>query len=146
MIQSHEMPERMVEMNGVRKYRINVQEVSREDSVVYTYDEVEFDVNIPVEISDAKIEKLEAKLVADKAKADKEAKLNAIEVEVNGKVFDGDEKARLNILSALQAAAVTGIESTYWKLADNSVVEVTVDELKEALTKAIQAVGHVLVG
>jgi hypothetical protein len=77
-------------------------------------------------------------------KANKEANLNVIVVEVNSKLFDGNEKARLNILSALQASTFTGIATTQWRLADNTVAEVTVAELQEALTKAIQAVGTVV--
>lgn len=144
MIQSHELPERMVEINGVRKYRVNVQEVVREDNIVYTYDEVEFNVDTPVEVSDAKVERLEAKVLAEKLKADKDAKLAAIVVEVNGKVFDGNEKARNNMLASIQASQLLNIESTYWKLADNSVIEVTVDEVKEALALAIQRVGEIV--
>lgn len=53
------------------------------------------------------------------AKVARQVALDKIVVEVNGKVFDGNEKARLNMLSALQAAQVTDMESAYWKLADN---------------------------
>lgn len=69
MIQSHEMPQEMVEVNGKRKYKINVQEVTKksmEDTeVYYTYDEVEFSAAIPVEITDAKTAKLKLKVARD---------------------------------------------------------------------------------
>ncbi len=69
MIQSHELPERMVEVNGVRKYRVNVKEVVREDTTSYTYDEVEFNAAIPIEISDTKVAKMEAKRAEAEATA-----------------------------------------------------------------------------
>jgi hypothetical protein len=79
------------------------------------------------------------------AKTIRQLALDTIMVEVNGKVFDGNDKARLNILSAIQASQVVNMESTYWKLADNTVAEVTVEELKEALSKAIQSVGSIVI-
>jgi uncharacterized protein with FMN-binding domain len=59
----------MVELNGVRKYRVNVKEVVREDTTSYTYDEVEFNAAIPVEISDTKVTKIEVEIVEAEAKA-----------------------------------------------------------------------------
>ena len=71
--------------------------------------------------------------------------LDTIVVDVNNKLFDGNDKARLNMLSAIQSAEVVGIDKTYWKLADNTVAEVTVSELKQALVKAIQRVGELVI-
>ena len=78
------------------------------------------------------------------AKAAKALALSTITVEVNNKVFDGNETARTNILSRLQASQVLNEESIDWKLADNTVAEVTVEELKEVLTKSIQEVGRIV--
>jgi hypothetical protein len=61
-----------------------------------------------------------------------------------GNTFDGNETARNNMLSALYAAEVTGLQSTNWKLADNSVAEVSLQELQEALTLSIQEVGRIV--
>lgn len=77
-------------------------------------------------------------------KVEKKAQLDSIVVEVNGKVFDGNETARNNMLSSIQASQLLNIESEYWKLADNSIVEVTLEEIKEALTLAIQRVGKIV--
>lgn len=67
MIQSHEIPERMVEINGVRKYRVNVKEVVREDTTVYTYEEVKFSTNVPVDICESKVARHESKLESKEA-------------------------------------------------------------------------------
>ena len=55
-----------------------------------------------------------------------------------GKVFDGDEKSQDRMVRAIQIASITGQTTTNWKLADNSIVMVTLEELKEALTLAGQ--------
>jgi hypothetical protein len=61
-----------------------------------------------------------------------------------GNTFDGNETARNNMLSAIQASTFTGTTTTNWRMADNALVSVTLDELKEALTLAIQAVGVIV--
>lgn len=63
----------------------------------------------------------------------------AIKVTVNGKVFDGDEVAQGRIVRAVAAAESAGITTYQWKLADNSVAEVSLSELKQALALAFQA-------
>ena len=88
---------------------------------------------------------LESAYNTAEAKRAKQLHLDSIIVNVNGNEFDGNDKARLNMLSAIQSAEVVGIDKTFWKLADNSVVEITVNELKQALAKAIQRVGGIVV-
>ena len=63
-----------------------------------------------------------------------------------GNEFDGNETARNNMLSAIQASTFTGTTTTNWRMADNAVVSVSLDELKEALTLSIQAVGVIVTG
>jgi len=89
-------------------------------------------------------EELAAKTAAETAaaaKAARDAAVAAITVEVAGKVFDGDEVAQTRMARAIQVAEITGLTSTNWKLADNSMVTVTLDELKQALALAMQAQG-----
>ena len=62
----------------------------------------------------------------------------------SGKVFDGNETARINMLSAIQSATFLNQTQAGWKLADNTVDIVTVDEIKEALALAIQRVGDIV--
>ena len=63
----------------------------------------------------------------------------AIKVTVNGKVFDGDEVAQGRMARAVAAAESAAISTYQWKLADNSVAAVSLDELKQALALAFQA-------
>ncbi len=60
-----------------------------------------------------------------------------------GKVFDGDEKSQERILRAINIATITGDTTTQWKMADNSIVEVTLEELKEALSLAGQEMSRI---
>jgi len=79
------------------------------------------------------------------AKATKQEALTSLTVVTSlGNEFDGNETARNNMLSAIQASTFTGTTATNWRMADNAVVEVTLDELKEALTLSIQAVGVIV--
>jgi len=73
----------------------------------------------------------------ESAKSVKIAEISRLTVETaNGKVFDGDETSQGRMLRAISIADITGETTTEWKLADNSVAIVTLDELKEALTLA----------
>ena len=73
------------------------------------------------------------------AKKLRDTAVAAIKVTVNGKVFDGDEVAQGRIARAVAAAESAGITTYQWKLADNSVAEVSLSELKQALALAFQA-------
>lgn len=59
-----------------------------------------------------------------------------IVVEVNGKRFDGDELSQSRMVRAIIIAEATGDTSVNWKLSDNSILPVTINELKQALTLA----------
>lgn len=84
-------------------------------------------------------------IAAAEAKKLKNLALSTITVTTSsGKVFDGNETARINMLSALQASEFLNQTQAGWKLADNSVALVTVAELKEALALAIQRVGEIV--
>jgi len=75
----------------------------------------------------------------DELKAQRQAVVDAITVEVNGKVFDGDETSQGRMSRALKVADITGQASCTWVLHDNSAVEVTKEELSQALALAMQA-------
>lgn len=85
-----------------------------------------------------------AKQAEAEAKQAKLEALNSITVEVNGNTFDGNESARNNMLSAIQSSDFLGVTETEWKMADNSIVLITLDELKQALALSIQAVGAIV--
>lgn len=91
------------------------------------------------------VQPTEAELAAQQlaeAKRLRSAQVANIKVEVNGKTFDGDEAAQRRMTSALKVAEITGMESTQWVLADNTVATVTVAEMQEALSKAMLAMGE----
>lgn len=61
-----------------------------------------------------------------------------------GNTFDGNETARNNMLSAIQSATYLNQTEHNWKMANNEVVLITLDELKEALALAIKKVGEIV--
>ena len=79
-----------------------------------------------------------------KLKQAKEQALTQIVVEVEDMSFDGNETARLNMISAIQASELLGQTESLWKLADNTVQTVTTAEIKQALALAIQEVGRIV--
>ena len=102
----------------------------------------------PTELANALILQQEqenmAKEVADK-KAKKELRLSQIFVTTStGNVFDGNETARNNMVSSIMSADLFNKSEEYWKLADNSIKLVSLDELKEALALSIQEVGNIV--
>lgn len=68
--------------------------------------------------------------------------VSKITVEVDGLIFDGDEYSQRRMLSAITASEELGQVTTKWRLSDNSVVEVTKDQLVEAHAKAILKQGE----
>jgi hypothetical protein len=76
---------------------------------------------------------------------DKKEALEAITVTTqSGKTFDGNETARNNMMCAIMTADIIGQTESDWKLADNTVAHITLDELKEALALSIQRVGEIV--
>lgn len=71
-------------------------------------------------------------------KAERESRVRAIVVEVDGQRFDGDEDAQ-NRMARAVAAADLMTETTEWTLADNGVAVVTIRQLKAALRLATEA-------
>ena len=87
-------------------------------------------------------EEVAAKELAE-AKRLRAAQVAAIVVEVDGMVFDGDEAAQSRMTRALMTAEITGMDSTQWVLADNTVATVTKAQMQEALSKAMLAMAEV---
>ncbi|MGS3139376.1 DUF4376 domain-containing protein [Aeromonas sanarellii] len=71
-------------------------------------------------------------------KAERAAAVAAITVEVDGLVFDGDEDSQNRMARAVTAADLL-TDTTEWTLADNRVVVVTVQQLKQALRLSTEA-------
>ena len=71
-------------------------------------------------------------------KTQRQAAVDAITVEVDGMVFDGDEMAQTRMARAVTAADSL-LETTEWTLADNTVAKVTAQQLKTACRLAGEA-------
>lgn len=65
-----------------------------------------------------------------KAKYERAAKVEALTVEVDGMVFDADETSQARM--SVAASSMTDDELNVWVLYDNSVVQVTKDQLLQA--------------
>lgn len=106
-----------------------------------TYEEVDASFVLPdVDMSD---DAHYTNYVIKKAKLDSVA---TIRVVVGNKVLDGDEISQSRMLRAIQIAAIASETTTMWKLADNSIVEVTLDELKEALALSGKEMSKIWLG
>ncbi|MET4706737.1 DUF4376 domain-containing protein [Endozoicomonas lisbonensis] len=68
-------------------------------------------------------------------KQDRQQAVDTILVEIDGLVFDGDETSQTRMIRAATLAE-TSEEKVQWILADNSVVEVTADQLRRAAREA----------
>ena len=100
--------------------------------------------HIPTEDELAAIESQKQLQIVQELKGAKTQALNTIVVTVNDKTFDGNETARLNIMSAIQASELFGLNATGWKLADNTAALVNLAELKMALALSIEEVGRIV--
>ena len=73
------------------------------------------------------------------AKAERAAAVSKITATVDGMVFDGDEVAQERMARAITAAVATGEDmsaTTTWVLADNTVAQVSMQQLAQALRAA----------
>lgn len=78
----------------------------------------------------------------NKAKVERTISVANITVEVDGMIFDGDEKSQDRMARTITAAKTLNLpeETTIeWTLADNSAAQVTVQQLAQALYLAGQA-------
>jgi len=97
------------------------------------------------EVKDFRTDKEKEEEITLQKKAKKVEQLNTLVVTTSqGNTFDGNETARLNMVSAIQSAELLGQISNNWKLADNTVKEISLNELKEALALSIQKVGEIV--
>lgn len=78
----------------------------------------------------------------EQAKHERAKQVASIKVEVDGMTFDGDETSQSRMARALEVASITGMQSTVWVLADNTVAEVTVAQMQQALSKAMLEMGE----
>ena len=96
------------------------------------------------------LEFTDAELLVQAQQVAKQEKIEALaSVKVtttSGKVFDGRDIDQQRMVSAILSSSVIDITETQWKLADNSIATISLDELKEALALSIKAIGNIVVG
>ena len=95
---------------------------------------------LPVGATITRPEKTEQELEVErliKAKYERADYVSKIIVEVDGMQFDGDENSQDRMVRA--AYALNDNETIQWVLADNSVVQVTKEQLRQALRLAGEA-------
>jgi hypothetical protein len=80
------------------------------------------------------LDAINAKAARETFKADRQALVDAIVVEVDGKFFDGDERSQDRMARAI--GMMLDDETTAWVLADNTPTQVTKAELLQALRLA----------
>ena len=78
----------------------------------------------------------------EKAKKQRAEQVAAIKVDVDGMIFDGDETSQSRMARALEVASITGMKSTVWVLADNTVATATVEQMQKALSQAMLQMGE----
>lgn len=79
----------------------------------------------------------QAEITLREAKATRQADVDALTVEVQGKLFDGNEEAQTRMSRAVVAMSDT--DETLWVLADNTTALVTRAELQAVLRLAVEA-------
>ena len=97
-------------------------------------------------MSKTKRDALQEQSLLEQSKAGIAKKINDLTVTVDGLIFDANETSQIRMLSAIQAAQVTGQDSTVWRLSDNTEQTITLAQLKEAQALAIQATGALIMG
>lgn len=108
---------------------------------VYTAGEEPDELLVAMEVTRSKadehiVHKNALRLIAEAKQLKEKNVADIVVTTTTGKVFDGDEKSQDRMLRAISIAALTGETETEWKLYDNTIVIVTLDELKEAIIKA----------
>lgn len=73
-----------------------------------------------------------------KAKAERAEAVQNIAVEVDGMIFDGNEDAQRRISVAITTADITGQQSVDWVLKNNTVANVTREQLEKVLALSMQ--------
>lgn len=124
----------------------------KQNNEVYAYDDEQIAQGLADDKTAMTDEEVEAHLNPPKtaeeiAAAEKQAiteQLASLTVTTNaGHAFDAYTQARQDMADAILASATLNITETVWRLADNSEVTISLEELKEAHALAIQAYARV---
>jgi hypothetical protein len=125
---------------------INVleKEVEIEDGTQWEYWQT-----FTTEVDEAKLDVLHDAAIAQINDTTKEEVLGKLTVTTeSGKVFYSDSDSRIDLAEAIRVAIDTNQTSTMWKLAEDfegaRIVSVTLEEIKEASTKALVTKGSIV--
>ena len=78
-------------------------------------------------------------------KTEKEYRLqNIVVTTINGNEFDGNDLSQSRMVSAIMSAKASGKFELQWKLANNKIVLIQIEELEEALALSIDKVGEII--
>lgn len=124
---------------------INVRGRIRSDDLAYLIPDQTSVDHIPVfdenksfvrwELSPEKVEELKNK----ENKKEQDQKLQKATVKTSkGNIFDATLEARVNMSAAIRTAKKTGQMKTRWRMADNSEPVITLEELEEADSLALE--------
>lgn len=83
-------------------------------------------------------EEIKAQELAN-AKNQRAQEVSELTVTVDDMVFDADESAQQRITRVITIAESAELASIDWVLADNTIANVTIDQLKQVLAKAVLA-------
>lgn len=127
--------ETIVPHNGGYQFRFNIEQVSREvDGEPVTEYQYNY-INMPLAEVGNDVERCYRKTVRGYL-------MDTLTVTTaTGKVFDADEASQTRMTRMLAAAEAIGQPDASWSwvLADNTVATITAEEMREALTLAMQA-------
>lgn len=104
-----------------------------ENVKVYYPDIPELSIEDKTSMRDSKIKSMRSKAIKEITVTTK-----------SGKVFDGNEASQARIANALLVMQIKNENSKEWKLADNSIVDVTIQELIEALILSEKALADLI--
>ena len=101
------------------------------------------------EISEKLLAKLGVEVIEEKEEQTEEMRLalakqiranevSNITIDVDGMIFDGDEVSQGRMRNAIEAMKVSGKEEIEWKLADEKVALVTLEQLESAFVQAVE--------
>ena len=115
---------------------------------VYTAGEEPDELLVAMEVTRSKadehtVHKNALRLIAEAKQLKEKNVADIVVTTTTGKVFDGDEKSQDRILRAINIGTITGESDTRWKLFDNSIETVTIEELKEALALSTKEMSRI---
>lgn len=139
---NHWFPKLLAKFHGTKNYAITISKNTCLYSCVFAADATSKTVTATATIRQLTPEEIAASAAAaalrlrEEAKQARQTAVDAITVEVNGKVFDGDETSQTRMSRAILGMQATGQATITLVLADNTVTQATLAELTEALCLA----------